>query len=93
MSELKPCPFCGGKAHIQGHTCIDRATYFTVDCYSCGVHMIKHQKSEQDAKAAWNRRAQPAACEIAEYAEDCKDCGFCAQLANEPLTLERLEGK
>ena len=37
------------------------------------------------AISAWNRRAQPAACEIAEYAEDCKDCGFCAQLANEPL--------
>ena len=39
------------------------------------------------AISAWNRRAQPAACEIAEYAEDCKDCGFCAQPANEPLTL------
>ena len=31
-----------------------------------------------------------SACEIAEYAEDCKDCGFCAQPANEPLTLEQL---
>ena len=35
-------------------------------------------------------RAQPAACEIAEYAEDCKDCGFCAQPANEPLTIEQM---
>ena len=92
MSELKPCPFCGGEAllrerYIQG---IANRKHYRRECRHCKATFADWYRSMKKADEAWNRRAQPAACEIAEYAEDCKDCGFCAQPANEPLTLDEL---
>ena len=86
MSELKPCPFCGNEYPMITEnsmgvqiTCPVCQTKFRCDCTA------GHDYSKAETIKRWNRRAQPAACEIAEYAEDCKDCGFCAQPANEPL--------
>lgn len=32
-TELLPCPFCGGKAHIERESDVDGGgQYFTVDC-------------------------------------------------------------
>ena len=77
MSELKPRVICDLCRKGDGDNL----------CYAGGVDKClkdgKYTKFEL-------RRVQPAACEIAEYAEDCKDCGFCAQPANEPLTMEQL---
>src|SRR5574344_1038545 len=89
MSELKPCPFCGGEAHTS---LIQSMWFVECDKKDCGALLgfDAEKVGKEEAITAWNRRAQPAACEIAEYAEDCKDCGFCAQLANEPLTIEQL---
>lgn len=53
MSELKPCPFCGGEAK----TWADR-TDFYVACYKCHIDMSSGKPAE--AIEAWNRRAQPA---------------------------------
>lgn len=61
--ELKPCPFCGGAAHIEKHTCINKLTYYTVHCNfrnQCGAKNLKHYKSEEDATKAWNRRCPDA---------------------------------
>jgi Lar family restriction alleviation protein len=56
-TELKPCPFCGGKAFVYEHTCIkNRPTYYTTHCTACGVSDLKHHKSTDDATEAWNRR-------------------------------------
>ena len=56
--ELKPCPFCGGEAEIwraqQGRTawigCMGR----------CSVLVSKEYKTDAEAIAAWNRRADLA---------------------------------
>lgn len=65
MSELKPCPFCGGKASIKGDwgletlSCDDR----TGDCPGSWVSLPCHRPERRAASiAAWNARAAaPAA--------------------------------
>lgn len=47
---LKPCPFCGGRAEIQGGF---HATY--VMCLACEV-MGPNLKSREELTAAWNTR-------------------------------------
>lgn len=71
--ELKPCPFCGGKAKMcdnsYEHEIIDpitlavvdadfaEAELFWVECNEC--HCMSHTvDSEQKAEDAWNRRAE-----------------------------------
>lgn len=60
MSEikLKPCPFCGGEAHIDCFPGLDRP-YFPVCnnemCIACDT--ILTFLTEKDAAEAWNRRA------------------------------------
>ncbi|MGN0654432.1 MAG: Lar family restriction alleviation protein [Oscillospiraceae bacterium] len=51
MSELKPCPFCGGEADFIGDTS-------TIKCKTCGGAFICTSPliSRLDAKEAWNRR-------------------------------------
>ncbi len=56
MSEqLKPCPFCGGEAHIDGTswTTRDGKDQAWVTCKKCHTY----GPSSTDAIAAWNRRA------------------------------------
>lgn len=57
--ELKPCPFCGGKAIIMQ----DNEGFFWIGCndeYMC-IGNINHGAmiftTEQTAAKAWNRRA------------------------------------
>ena len=55
--KLKPCPFCGGVAM----TICDRApsedSLFWVRCFGCGAETSLFN-SEEEAKEAWNRRAE-----------------------------------
>lgn len=54
MSEkLKPCPFCGGTAAIQGITIV------WVKCLKCGVETAGY-RDEEDAIDVWNRRVGDA---------------------------------
>jgi len=53
LSELKPCPFCGGKA-IVFHC----AGMCYVKCVPCQVEILRNTRDE--AVNDWNRRAQPA---------------------------------
>lgn len=77
MSELKPCPFCGGAPAVieDGYKAI------AVHCFNCGADITA--ETERKACAAWNRRAQPAnEPKVVEI----------DQVKNEPLTLDELRG-
>ena len=52
--KLKPCPFCGGHAIIDG--CDD--TLWIVICKECNVS-IGYKETECEAIDAWNKRVQP----------------------------------
>ena len=66
MRQLKPCPFCGGKAYIWEDTGRIHRPYWTgkysVVCYECDVlfgYDVDYGgcfDSKEDALNAWNRR-------------------------------------
>ena len=51
--KLKPCPFCGGHAIIDG--CDD--TLWIVICKECNAS-IGYKETEQEAIEAWNSRVE-----------------------------------
>ena len=66
MSELKPCPFCGGEAELRYHPSSMRdpeCRAWEAGCSICdarvGSTIYAIGKTKQDAIAAWNRRAVP----------------------------------
>ena len=65
MNELKPCPFCGGKATIRHESSFD---VYYIHCDTCnsetgntGLYLEKGKAIE-----AWNTRAEPIV--------RCRDC-------------------
>lgn len=62
MAELKPCPFCGGKAKMEKHSFwSDTTNAFTnhtygVQCSKCFAQMRQFYVSEKQAARDWNRR-------------------------------------
>ena len=52
MTELKPCPFCGGEAKIS-----DMGYPHWVFCEKCGARIHGYTTDERDSIEAWNRRA------------------------------------
>lgn len=53
MSDLKPCPFCGGEARI-GKIYGDA---WTVECTECGIQSGCYD-TESEAIEAWDHRAE-----------------------------------
>lgn len=62
MEQLKPCPFCGGKARIRK----TKGTRYFVGCSECGARSIDFDElpwhdtpfiAQGHAIEAWNRRA------------------------------------
>ncbi len=59
MSELKACPFCGGKAEVGtcGQAVNDNLTYY-VQCDNCDVRpCTMNCDTEAEAVSDWNKRA------------------------------------
>ena len=76
MTELKPCPFCGGEAKIL------RDIHGVVSC-SCGaVVTAKHKNDTAEAIAAWNSRAERTCKWELEHSGTlydkwrCSKCGY-----------------
>ena len=61
--DIKPCPFCGGKADIR-HGTVNMDIVYRVECLSCHVTTAQffvddhHTEAEEICMAvnAWNRR-------------------------------------
>ena len=59
MIELKPCPFCGGKARVCNfHYSLlrDEPKDFCVICYDCSASSYHYANKPEEAIEAWNRR-------------------------------------
>lgn len=78
MSEkLKPCPFCGGKAKINGGSVL-----CYVRCESCKARVWSCYETKEEAIAAWNQRAErtckavPGRMKYDERKPMCSECGY-----------------
>lgn len=57
MNELKPCPFCNGRACISHRSY--RTEWWYVWCTGCMIKQPEHEyQFEFEAVEAWNRRVK-----------------------------------
>ena len=59
MSELKPCPFCGGKGRLKSYISgkWKKKAFYYAECSVCGVRTaLSYVLGE--AVEAWNRRTE-----------------------------------
>jgi len=61
--ELKPCPFCGGKAELITNYINHKKTFFYVLCIECNAaakeysdNVVFNKAGKEQAIAAWNKR-------------------------------------
>ena len=83
MSELKPCPFCGGEARVMQYG----EQEYLPTCNDCHCILDYCFLCEEDAVETWNRRTQPKGVEI-----DTVKPVEIDQFKNAPLTLDELRG-
>ncbi|MDR3845708.1 MAG: Lar family restriction alleviation protein [Eggerthellaceae bacterium] len=82
MTELKPCPFCGGEAKIRMYrTFIDEyhgiGTKYYVECSECLVNRHLGKLTENEAIEAWNTRAERTCTNVYAGREfECSECGM-----------------
>ena len=56
--ELKPCPFCGGKAERkEGRMLLDSYNYWYIECECCHTKSMGYRVPKEAIKA-WNRRSE-----------------------------------
>lgn len=77
MSNLKPCPFCGGKASFKPRS-------FKASCDKCGACVPVGATSSDEAIAAWNRRST-----FAVQKEDVETLLECIKELEQQLEFER----
>lgn len=61
MAELKPCPFCGGEAHLIEYSVIGFPVEYGVKCEKCSAMTYPKWITAMQAVEAWNRRVNDAA--------------------------------
>lgn len=57
--DLKPCPFCGGKASLFSVEQPDGSTTYEVDCENAGCEVsacTAMHDTPEEAAAVWNKR-------------------------------------
>lgn len=87
MSDLLPCPFCGGEAEMHGlNTVLSRPF---VACEYCGAESAVY-RTEAEAIAAWNTRAERT-CKIYRVGntQDLRKCSACGALMSFSHPLDR----
>ena len=75
MSELKPCPFCGGEAKLSEivDLCYRK---FAVECKKCGASTNGFLSRTTPSKA-WNIRADEKVGKWAENVDGAYICSSC----------------
>ena len=63
MSELKPCPFCGGEAKVVEYWLkgIANKKHYWIECKACGVRKDNRRqgyRTRKNAVDAWNKREE-----------------------------------
>lgn len=94
MTDLKPCPFCGGEASFKPRS-------FKTSCDLCGAYVPTGATSSDESIAAWNHRAPSTALIKAEEAlkgiaanSCCDGCREAALVAFAALTeIKKLRGE
>ena len=77
--NLKPCPFCGGKAETFPGSSIDLGVGYGdhspgIGCPVC--HFAVYRKTQHEAAAVWNTRAEDSALKTGELRIfQCEHCG------------------
>lgn len=66
MSDLKPCPFCGGEAELWRAN--GERTAWVACMGRCSILVSKEHKTDAEAIAAWNTRTAPDPAAIREAA-------------------------
>ena len=64
MKELKPCPFCGGKAEMLISEYEGSRKEYPAACAECDGMVERWRETEEEAVEQWNRRVN--------YKEDAK---------------------
>lgn len=74
MSELLPCPFCGGEAEVLTAESMHGGYLFGIMCNDCRSRGDVYD-NEAEAIATWNTRAERtckvAACYDTAYVDSC----------------------
>lgn len=73
MSELKPCPLCGGEEiNIRAVSFANGSVQMWIECASCPAH-TERTNDLDTAIEAWNTRAERT-CRMTDRGE-CSECG------------------
>ena len=75
MTELKPCPFCGGEAVLSLG-----GEHFTIpECANCGAKLPAQYGQDRKTKAieAWNTRAERCGYWMRHDESDTWECPSC----------------
>lgn len=79
MTELKPCPFCGGEAHVFHDSLRPQETYpCRVYCDNCWAEVDSYS-TEAEAIAAWNTRAERTCENLRQHGYNYLECSLCGE--------------
>ena len=88
MTDLKPCPFCGSEAEMKHEVSPEFGDIYNVQC-ECLRAQTQLYRTEAEAIAAWNARAERT-CEEIVCCRDCEhyeDYGGCCMRRYQPMAV------